>query len=157
MMTDAVPFLLECRRRGLVFVLADGGQLAAGPRHLIDPDLAAAIRDRKDALLAALRAEQPPAPPLAWPAERLAPRKRLAVAPEAPGELERLVALLGAAEWPAVPFLVNLATLVADPALAKRHLLTAAAADPPPGQVRRAVLARLRLLRRLADNGWRLT
>jgi hypothetical protein len=156
LITDAVPFLLECRRRGLVFRLADG-QLAAGPQHLIDPDLAVAIRDRKEALVAALRAEQPPAPPLTWPTARVPPRQRLLVAPEAPGELERLAALLRAAEWPAEPFLVNRATLVTNPALAKRHLLGQAAADPPTGQVRRAVLARLRVLRRLAANGWRLT
>jgi hypothetical protein len=155
-MTDAVPFLLECRRRGLVFRLADG-QLAAGPQHLIDPDLAAAIRDRKDALLAALRAEAVMGNPITWPAERQAPRKRLTVAPEAPGELERLAAFLGAAEWPREPFLVNRATLVTNPALAKRHLLGQAAADPPTGQVRRALLTRLRVLRRLAANGWRLT
>src|SRR4051794_22960354 len=114
-MTDAVAFLLECRRRGLVFVLAGGGQLGVGPPHLIDPDVAAAIRDRKDALVAALRAEAlPPAAPLTWPVERVPPRQRLRVAPEGPGELERLTASLAAAEWPREPFLVNRATLVTD-------------------------------------------
>lgn len=155
-MTDAVAFLVECRRRGLVFVLAGGGQLGVGPQHLIDQDLAAAIRDRKPAIVATLRAEAlPPAALLTWPTERVPPRQRLRVAPEGPGELERLAASLAAAEWPREPFLVNRATLITDPALAKAALLAQAAANPT-GQCRRAVLARLRLLKRLAAAGWKL-
>jgi hypothetical protein len=132
------------------------GALLAAPRHLIDPDLAAAIRDRKDAIVAALRAEAlPPAAPLAWPAERQPPRQRLHVAPEGPGELERLAAFLAAAEWPREPFLLNKATLITDPPLAKAALLAQAAANPT-GQVRTALLSRLRKLRRLAINNWKL-
>jgi hypothetical protein len=71
-------------------------------------------------------------------------------------ELAWLAASLAAAEWPREPFLVNRATLVTDPALAKAALLARVAADPT-GQCRRAVLARLRLLKRLAANGWKLT
>jgi hypothetical protein len=71
-------------------------------------------------------------------------------------EFAWLAAWLATAALPGEPFLVNRATLVTDQALARAALLARAAANPT-GQCRRAVLARLRALRRLAANGWKLT
>jgi hypothetical protein len=67
-----------------------------------------------------------------------------------------LAAWLATAALPGEPYRLDRATVVTDPALAKAALLARAAADPT-GQCRRAVLARCRLLRRLAANGWKLT
>jgi hypothetical protein len=71
-------------------------------------------------------------------------------------EWEELCLWLATAALPGEPYRLDRATLVTDPALAKAALLARAAANPT-GQCRRALLARLRLLRRLAAAGWKLT
>lgn len=62
---------------------------------------------------------------------------------------------LRTATLPTEPFLVNRATLVSEPAAHRTYLLTEAERQPR-GQVRTALLAQLRTLRKLAANGWKL-
>ncbi len=76
-----------------------------------------------------------------------------------------LASWLATATLPAEPFRLNRATLVTDPQLYRDHLTAALEEERQrvvrggSGScvVRTALLARLRTLRRLAENGWRLT